>query len=360
MNGSAALDNFLCSCCVIAKRAQADKPLAPSVNYGLKICLFCSLNWLETMDSVFILCTSKKPTCGEGKPENIHKNSVYRKPCSTRCLSCRTCLSAVKLVCFQYFLIGCYQKVWSFFFGGNRTRTHLNADVRWTSAATSSKTGGYYDFLSPLRKKMQSSPVVSTARRAEDWADLLEGDADTGRFRDGRPVPYAEDGWCGGGWRGDNPSVCPFGQTPPFTQGRLLRALNERPYERTGGWADSLWGGAGMGGCAAHLISQKSKIFDSFPSRGSLGRGGRQNGGGRSKIAPTCAPGARGKKTTTPQSASLTAPLTRGALGAAAPVRRYGRVKAEGGGAASLPQSASLTALPGPRPFCPLCGHFPR
>lgn len=115
MNGSAALDNFLCSCCVIAKRAQADKPLAPSVNYGLKICLFCSLNWLETMDSVFILCTSKKPTCGEGKPENIHKNSVYRKPCSTRCLSCRTCLSAVKLVCFQYFLIGCYQNEKSFF-----------------------------------------------------------------------------------------------------------------------------------------------------------------------------------------------------------------------------------------------------
>ena len=26
--------------------------------------------------------------------------------------------------------------------------------------------------------------------------------------------------------------------------------------------------GAGTGGCAAHLISQKSKIFDSFPSRG--------------------------------------------------------------------------------------------
>ena len=27
------------------------------------------------------------------------------------------------------------------------TRTHLNADVRWTSAATSSKTGGYISFL---------------------------------------------------------------------------------------------------------------------------------------------------------------------------------------------------------------------
>ena len=53
-----------------------------------------------------------------------------------------------------------------FFAVANGSRTHLNADVRWTSAATSLKTGGYYDFLSPLRKKMQSSPVVSTARRA--------------------------------------------------------------------------------------------------------------------------------------------------------------------------------------------------
>ena len=28
--------------------------------------------------------------------------------------------------------------------------------------------------------------------------------------------------------------------------------------------------------------------------------------------------------------------------------------------AKGLPPSASLTALPGPRPLCPLCGHFPR
>ena len=26
----------------------------------------------------------------------------------------------------------------------------------------------------------------------------------------------------------------------------------------------------------------------------------------------------------------------------------------------SIPQSAPQTALPGPRPLCPLCGHFPR
>ena len=38
----------------------------------------------------------------------------------------------------------------------DRTRTHFYASVRWTLAATSSKTGGYIYFLSPLRgKKMQ-------------------------------------------------------------------------------------------------------------------------------------------------------------------------------------------------------------
>ena len=38
----------------------------------------------------------------------------------------------------------------------DRTRTHFYASVRWTLAATSSKTGGYVYFLSPLRgKKMQ-------------------------------------------------------------------------------------------------------------------------------------------------------------------------------------------------------------
>ena len=76
--------------------------------------------------------------------------------------------------------------------------------------------------------------------------------------------------------------------------------------------------------------------------------------------APTCAPGVRGKKTTTPQSASLTAPLTRGALGAAAPVQQYDRVKDEGGRAASLPQSASLTAPSSEGAFGVRCGFTER
>ena len=37
------------------------------------------------MGSEIILRSSEKPTCGERKYQNEHKNSVYRKPCSTRC-----------------------------------------------------------------------------------------------------------------------------------------------------------------------------------------------------------------------------------------------------------------------------------
>ena len=48
--------------------------------------------------------------------------------------------------------------VW-FFFLADWTRTHLNADVRWTSAATSSKTGGYLNsfesYIVLLRFKFQ-------------------------------------------------------------------------------------------------------------------------------------------------------------------------------------------------------------
>lgn len=33
INGSAALDNFLCPCCMVVKRAQVDKTLAPSNDY---------------------------------------------------------------------------------------------------------------------------------------------------------------------------------------------------------------------------------------------------------------------------------------------------------------------------------------
>ena len=59
----------------------------------------------------------------------------------------------------------------------------------------------------------------------------------------------------------------------------VCREAERLPYEKTGGWVDSPWGGAGTQGFAAHLISQKSKIFDSFPSRGSLGCGGRREAG---------------------------------------------------------------------------------
>ena len=48
--------------------------------------------------------------------------------------------------------------LWGAFLIGkeDRTRTHFYASVRWTLAATSSKTGGYIYFLSPQRgKKMQ-------------------------------------------------------------------------------------------------------------------------------------------------------------------------------------------------------------
>lgn len=85
MNGSAGLDNFLCPCCVVAKRAQADKPLVPSVNYVEEIHHSRSLNVLETVGSEIILRSSKKPTYGERKHQNEHKNSVYRKLCNTRC-----------------------------------------------------------------------------------------------------------------------------------------------------------------------------------------------------------------------------------------------------------------------------------
>ena len=136
------------------------------------------------------------------------------------------------------------------------------------------------------------------------------------------------------------------------------------PYERTGDWADSPEGGAGMGGCAAHLISQKSKIFDSFSSRRSLGCGAKPGvrwRRGRLFCAASQRPlirlpiradtfPSRGRlgalprqredlgagvdgEVTTPQSASLTAPLTRGALvrgGFAGGVVRIGEIMPRG------------------------------
>ena len=45
----------------------------------------------------------------------------------------------------------------------------------------------------------------------------------------------------------------------PETNGRarcfIAREAERLPYEKTGGWADSPWGGAGTQGFAAHLIS---------------------------------------------------------------------------------------------------------
>ena len=49
----------------------------------------------------------------------------------------------------------------TFLFCG-RIRTHLNATVRWTVAATSSQTGGYLDFC--LWQKCKSNPVIRTMR----------------------------------------------------------------------------------------------------------------------------------------------------------------------------------------------------
>ena len=42
---------------------------------------------------------------------------------------------------------------------GNRTRTHLNPDVRWTSGATSSKTGGILTFAQSANGNRVLSPA---------------------------------------------------------------------------------------------------------------------------------------------------------------------------------------------------------
>ena len=95
-----------------------------------------------------------------------------------------------------------------------------------------------------------------------------------------------------------------------------MRAINDRPYERTGAWAGLPWGGAGMGGFYA--ASQRPLIrlpirADTFPSRGRLGALPRQ----RKDLGA----GVDGE-VTTPQSASLTAPLTRGSEPSAASGRK--------------------------------------
>ena len=40
-----------------------------------------------------------------------------------------------------------------YFYAATENRTHVNASVQWTLAATSSKTGGFFYFLFSLRKK---------------------------------------------------------------------------------------------------------------------------------------------------------------------------------------------------------------
>jgi len=47
-------------------------------------------------------------------------------------------------------------------------RTHLNADVRWTSAATSSKTGGYLDLIESLIHTAKYHPTGVVFLLAED------------------------------------------------------------------------------------------------------------------------------------------------------------------------------------------------
>ena len=77
MTGSAGLDNFLCPCCVVAKRAQADKPLVPSVNYVEEIHHSRSLNVLETVGSEIILRSSKKAALRRKKtPKRTQKQRV--------------------------------------------------------------------------------------------------------------------------------------------------------------------------------------------------------------------------------------------------------------------------------------------
>jgi len=53
--------------------------------------------------------------------------------------------------------------VW-FFFLCNRTRTHLNADVRWTSACRRLDGGNTIIFFRFSERKCKSSPVVSTKK----------------------------------------------------------------------------------------------------------------------------------------------------------------------------------------------------
>ena len=96
------------------------------------------------------------------------------------------------------------------------------------------------------------------------------------RNRGAMGAPLQEDGKLGGfagGWceyeaqhftllRSYTSSVTAFA-VPPSPQGEgFRRALSERPYKGTGGWADSPWGAAGrgdfrMGGGSGTLAAQR-------------------------------------------------------------------------------------------------------
>ena len=74
MNGSAALDNSPWSCCVAAKREQADNRLAPSVNYGVEFYRFISLCGLEIVGSE-ILRPYRNPPRVEENSRNEQKTA---------------------------------------------------------------------------------------------------------------------------------------------------------------------------------------------------------------------------------------------------------------------------------------------
>ena len=91
-----------------------------------------------------------------------------------------------------------------------------------------------------VRRALGERPYIYAGGRK--WKERFSGRETRPLREDGRLGEFAG-GSCGyGRFYCDNPSVCPFGQTPPFTQGRLLRALDERPYMRAGGaageWVD--------------------------------------------------------------------------------------------------------------------------
>ena len=122
-------------------------------------------------------------------------------------------------------------------------------------------------------------------------------------------------------------------------ESKRRRAITDRPYIHAGGAVEGNDNPSVKIGCEEPILTAPF-------TQGSLGRcrasatvrwgDAWRRESGRSMIAPTHTPGVRWKKKTTPQSASLTAPLTRGALGAAAPEGGIGRGGRQNGGGRSM------------------------